>query len=166
MDVLNELHRLEVSINGAHLFESAGSLPTFEAVSDKSRDHAWHRNPSAEQKGGILWAQKMTPFACQPDSPIRKKESVKPQLNFLQMTSPEDPYPLDANDAPRLHLTSACSLTVHQRQAQNMGGYEGLKPNSVCNIPRTESGGGHFDLTYKNFHRMAPAPQRQQAVAK
>ena len=41
-----------------------------------------------------------------------------------------------------------------------MGGYEGLKPNTECSMPRTESG-GHFDLAYKKLSldgTRSPAP--------
>jgi hypothetical protein len=45
-----------------------------------------------------------------------------------------------------------------------MGGYEGLKPNTECSMPRTESG-GHF-WPVRTFIGWHPYPQRQQAVAK
>lgn len=118
-----QIARLESPINEANLFESRGSLPTFEAVWDRSRAHTWHAGeiPSAEQNGVFSGRKKMTPFACQPDSPIRKKKtSTKFPPNEIACRS----LPLKSEPTPHVYIC-ILSYIKGKLQAQNMGGYEG-----------------------------------------
>jgi hypothetical protein len=110
MNVLNDLHRLGSPTNALHLFESRGSLPTFKAAIFEA-DHViilgmQVKSRRLNRRGFSLGAKNdaFSPFACQPDSPIRKKKtSTKSPPNDIAGRS----LPLKSEltpGAPRLHL--------------------------------------------------------------